>query len=316
MEKIPLILVTFNPPASLAERLDQFSRDFDQIILVDNGSSAEKIGIIKERIQPEGGRIRAILNSRNIGVAAALNQGFSLAHRLGYRHAIALDQDSIPAPDMLAALTASHHNHPNREKLAVLAPDIVEKAGVRQSHYITANGRYFFRRVSCEGTVIRNVSFAITSGSMFDLELYKQIGPFREDFFIDAVDMEYCLRAITKGCEVSIACNAKLEHQLGNRRTKKVLGRSFSPTFHPPSRWYYINRNRVAMIIRYGWRFPHWLFHELGVSITSFARMLLLEDKRIGKTRAVFFGLRDGLLQRMGEMPDDVKKVLVPQGEA
>ena len=310
MENIPALVITFNPSYNLENRLDFLYTHFDHILLVDNGSEPDIRRVIEGQIQQRGTKLGTILNPRNLGVATALNQGFSLAMQLGYDYVITLDQDSLPVPGMKEELLQAMQTHPNREKLVVIAPDVIEDTLGEQTRYLSSRHRLSFERVTCKEGLIRNVLFVITSGSMYNLNLYKQIGPFRDDFFIDAIDQEYCLRAIGKGHEVSVACNARLEHHLGNRRQKQFLGKTHSPTFHPPFRWYYISRNRIMMILLYGWRFPQWLFHETGVALKSLIRMLLFENQRTIKVKAILLGTWDGLTRRSGEMPLQVKKSL------
>jgi len=312
MTNIPALVITYNPTLNLVQKLDFLFHEFDQIILVDNGSSPEIRDTIQTQVKARGSKLKALLNERNVGVAAALNQGFSLAIQMGYGYIIALDQDSSPIRGMKIELIKAEQNHPNRGRLAVLGPDIVEDILGKPSRYIQPDGFMFFERVRCKGEILRNLSFVITSGSMFNLELYKRIGPFRDDFFIDAVDTEYCLRARTKGYEISVACNAYLKHHLGNRQQIEFLGKTHSPTFHPPYRWYYISRNRIRMFLLYGWRFPHWLFYEIIITITSLSRMLIFENQRAIKVKAILLGTWHGLTQKLGEIPVETKNSLSP----
>ena len=107
-----------------------------------------------------------------------------------------------------------------------------------------------------------------------------------------------------------MACNAYLHHSLGNQQKHKFFGRDFYPTFHSTTRWYYISRNRIRMLKQYSIRFPHWFLFELMVSINSILRMLLFENQRATKIKAILLGTLDGFLERMGIMPDTIKKLL------
>ena len=82
------------------------------------------------------------------------------------------------------------------------------------------------------------------------------------------------------------------------------------PTFHPPIRWYYISRNRVPMIRMYGLKFPHWLSFEIVSSIYIFFRMLLFEDHRLKKFKAIYYGTLDGVRGRMGKIRPELEKKL------
>lgn len=310
MKKTPVLIITYNPAENLDRHLDTLYEQFNEIVLVDNGSSLETRNCIVEQARRRGPALKAILNDDNLGVATALNQGFSLAVELGYDRVITLDQDSVPEPGMKDALVNGFQNHSNREKLAVLAPVIFEEVTDQSARYLRQKNKFVFERLYCDQQFLRNVTFVITSGSLYNLNLYRVLGPFRDDFFIDAVDTEYCLRAIRSGYEVSVACGARLAHTLGNRQRKSILGQIHYPTFHSPTRWYYISRNRVSMLRMYAWRFPHWFFFEMAVTLTGFTRMLLFEDRRLNKIKAFLLGTRDGLRKKMGKISRETQKIL------
>jgi rhamnosyltransferase len=310
MKPPPALIVTYNPAQSLGQHLDILSREFDEIILVDNGSGPETRASLAEQVRQKGTVLKVIFNDQNLGVAAALNQGFSLALKLGYDQVITLDQDSVPEPGMKQALVDGLQAHPNRENLAVLAPVIFEELPSYPARYLRAKNRWLFERVDCSEQFLRNVTFVITSGSLYSLNHYRDIGPFREDFFIDAVDTEYCLRAIHLGYEVSVACEARLIHVLGSRQKKSLLGREQYPTFHSPTRWYYISRNRIFMLRTYALWFPHWFFFEMAVTLTWLGRMILFEDQRLVKLKAFLLGIRDGIRKKSGKISPEVQRSL------
>ena len=63
----------------------------------------------------------------------------------------------------------------------------------------------------------------------------------REDFFIDALDIEWCLRAKSLGYEVAMTNKAMMKHSIGEEANNKIEG-------HSPFREFYICRNSIAMI--------------------------------------------------------------------
>ena len=140
----------------------------------------------------------------------------------------------------------------------------------------------------------------ITSGALCRAAVFQTIGAFRDDFFIDYVDMEYCLRAKLYGYETLVNCEAHLIHRLGKRQKRVVMGRAEYPRFHSPLRWYYVSRNRIPMLRMYALRFPYWLIYETFNFVYGFVRMLLLEDQRREKVGAFLRGTWDGMRGRLG----------------
>jgi O-antigen biosynthesis protein len=303
------LIITCNPSSEFNRHLDHLHDKFETIVIVDNNSSQDFQFLIQE-YEKKHDDLSLILNNKNLGIATALNQGFQWAIEHGYKYVVTLDQDSSPAPGMINSLVQGLEDHPNRENLAVLTPMIVEELLPRLSQYMRRRNKFVYEHASAESGLLRNVTISITSGSLYNLEIWQKLGPFRDDFFIDYVDTEYNLRAIQHGYEISVQCDARLIHNLGKRQEKKLLGKTLYPTFHSPVRWYYISRNRIAMLKMYALKQPHWFFYEMITTIRTFIRAFSLEDHRLQKFNAFLYGTYDGLRGKMGEISPEVKKIL------
>ena len=295
--RIPLgIIVTFNPPSNFFANLDLFYNQFNQLLIVDNGSNPDIRRLLKQEIQLRGSCLNVIFNEKNYGIAKALNQGFYWALAQDYNHVITFDQDSHPTPGMLSAMQDVFDTYSIDGHLAIVAPIVGDSLINKKARYLRSQRGIFFERVFCEGNVLDNVSSVITSGSLYDLAIYQHLGPFREDFFIDYVDTEYCLRAKQNGYRIMVACNAFLDHRLGNQQKRYFLGQEHYPTFHSSFRWYYIGRNRIQMLKSYALQFPHWLTYEIIASLYMLIRMLFFEKQKKAKMWAMMRGTLDGVL--------------------
>ena len=300
-ESVCAIVVAYHPDQAFAHRLEAIRTQVAQVVVVDNGSGGPEAPLGLAVVASQG--FDVIKNQSNRGVGEALDQGLAWAIQRDHSFALTLDQDSRPAEGMVAALLEAYRSHPRKERLAIVAPQVVgDEVGVR-ARYLRRLAPGLYRRTSCSGDVLDDVTSVITSGSLVNLAAYQVIGGFREDFFIDYVDTEYCLRAQTHGYCIAVACKAVLHHRLGARLHTRLAGLDFYPTFHSPERWYYIARNRIPMIRMYAWRFPHWFTYEVIASVHGLLRMLLFEDRRREKLIAVMKGTIDGLLGRLGPGP-------------
>ena len=76
-----------------------------------------------------------------------------------------------------------------------------------------------------------------------------RVGPMREDLFIDYVDVEWGLRARSRGYQCFGVCGAHMAHSLGELPIR-WLGRAYP--HHSPLRHYYLFRNAV-LLYREGW---------------------------------------------------------------
>ncbi len=95
------------------------------------------------------------------------------------------------------------------------------------------------------------MEFLATSGSLVDLAAHAQIGPFRDDFFIDAVDLEWCFRAWARGWSCWMDPGTAIPHSVG----RGTIRARFLPVAMPDQPLF-----RMAVYVRntaYGWRLPH-----------------------------------------------------------
>ncbi len=299
--KVCAVVVTYNPDEALLERLAAIKRQAEKVILVDNASGEESRAILQ--LASEDHHIDVVANTDNVGVAAALNQGIQKARDEGFEWVLTLDQDSEPSQGMLEELWAAYGTVANPERIAIIAPQVIDAEIGRRAPFLRKRFGPFYRRDRCDNSALEDVTAVITSGALVRLSVIEAIGGFREDFFIDYVDTEFCLRALSHGYRIAVACRAELKHRLGDRRKLRLGLFSLYPTFHSPVRWYSISRNRIPMLRAYSLRFPHWLAYELVATIFTFLRMLLTEDQKGAKLSAVVRGTWDGLSGRMGRPP-------------
>jgi rhamnosyltransferase len=304
------IIVTYNPPTEFFDNLDGWKTQFDPLIIIDNASKPETCGLLQQVIQKNKGNIEIIFNETNLGIASALNQGFARLINQGLDFVFVFDQDSQPAPGMVDTILDTFNSHPNREKIAMVAPMVEDTETKIKFRYVRPRGRFLFERTSFPGQVLEDVSVVITSGALYNLNAYAKIGPFRDDFFIDYVDTEYCLRARQHDYAIIVTGKTSLSHRLGNQQKRHIGPLTMYPTFHSPLRWYYMSRNRIPMFRLYAFRFPHWFFYELIINSFGLIRLLLFEDQKTSKLMALILGTIDGLHQHMGPISNSRKALI------
>jgi rhamnosyltransferase len=92
----------------------------------------------------------------------------------------------------------------------------------------------------------------ITSGSILNLSLTKNIGPFNEALFIDFVDAEFSYRVIQNGYLNLMFSNIVLNHSLGTLVEGRSLGnfKKSMRIIHAPIRVFYIVRNGLYLLFK------------------------------------------------------------------
>lgn len=268
------VVVAYFPDAELAERVERVARQVGAVIVVDNTPDP----VVEERLRalavPDPPLV--ISNRRNLGIAAALNQGLKHAVALGYDWVLTLDQDTGCRDDMVTTLL--HIAQTCEPRPAVVGSNY--DYGIRR--------RIFEVPPDGPGEWVESHT-VISSGSLIDARFALQIGGFREDYFIDQVDHEFCLRARSFGRRVVISRKPVMDHRVGD-----AIGG------HSPLREYYIMRNSITLLGRYWRREPRWCFLHLRSLCRHYWHMVAWHPRRLTKVRAVRAGVVDAVAGRMG----------------
>jgi rhamnosyltransferase len=277
------VIVTFHPDSEILDRVEKIASEVAQVVIVDNASGDACKGRLKE--VSDKVRVELILNDRNEGIAIALNQGMRWAIDRGYEWVLTLDQDTIVAPDMVESLSGIYCVTPFRDELAVIGSNFTN----------TANGKPFHRFVQATDSVGEEVKTVITSGSLICVRVFQIIGGFRDDFFIDCVDLEYCLRARSHGFHIVIACRPLMQHSIGHVSEHRVLWKKTGTTNHSSWRQYSISRNTTILVREYMFKEFIWVLGTLWSRFKSILLMLFFEQERFQKIKYVVLGCLDGV---------------------
>ena len=96
------VVVTFEPdPEGLRELLARLAPQVATVLVVDNASARQPPRLARDEAT-------LIPLTRNAGIAAAQNIGIRTAVGLGATFVLLMDQDSLPAADMVTQLLNAH----------------------------------------------------------------------------------------------------------------------------------------------------------------------------------------------------------------
>ncbi|MEI5668081.1 hypothetical protein WBO78_23140 [Bosea sp. CCNWLW174] len=242
-------------------------------------------------------QLRLISNAENLGLGRGLNGVMEAAGREGFSHVMLLDQDSEPPADLLDALTARAVALEGQgEKVAVLCPRLTPPP---EGFYKPI--RYEWRgQARADG--LSPLDFAPTSGSLVSVASYAAIGPFREDFFIAGLDVEWGFRAWNRGFGSYLANDLAMPHRWGEAVSEEELGKP-QILRHAPVRNYYYARNVIATArlahVPMRWRLRSCLALAAQVGLLG----LKGPPGSLGPVRA---GLADGLRGQLGPAPASI----------
>ncbi len=287
-------IVIYHPDeANLRRLVAAVAPDLREVVVYANSPlAADTEAALREAAGGTG--LSVMRRDENLGLGVAYNDLLDHARSRGAPFLFLLDQDSLPPPGAIARLATVHR----RLAAAGARPAIV---GPRPTDW---GGRVMKSPPEQGGdgaapgvADASRVQFVISSGSLVAVAAAGEIGPFREDFFIDAIDLEWGMRANHLGYSIWIAEDVPMAHELGRGLIRLPLGLLL--TDQPPRRIYTFLRNQLAML-----RLPH-------VPAGHKARTLLALPLRIAvylvhnrfsrEVRiALWRGLLDGARGRLG----------------
>lgn len=281
------VVVAFNPNSDLLENITALRPQVREVVVVDNASSPTTLKHVQE-VEKCGAKV--FYNGENLGIAAALNIGMRYASEQGYTWIATFDQDSKPPAEFVERLLEAYDAYPNREHIAILSPVYRDEATGTVFQHSEKNGESSQEIVS-----------TMTSGNLVRAEVLAKTGLFAEDFFIDYVDHEFCLRCRKEGFGVLESRTATLNHNLGETEKYIRFGLTFHATNHSSLRRYYNSRNRLVVYRRYLFSETRWILKDMLGFFKEVSKIILVERGKREKLSAIGQGLWHGLTGKMGK---------------
>jgi rhamnosyltransferase len=301
--RVTAIVVSFQPRESdLARLIRAVAPQVEDLIVIDNGSDSDRMTCL-EVLRSDVTEIVHL--GQNFGIAYAHNVGIRWAEARRATHVLLLDQDSEPAPDMVATLLAAESELLHRHmKVGAVGPVfydarldrtwpfyVLSKLGIRP-RYCPTDSPVDVGSIPCD--------LLITSGSLIRLPVLQETGPLNEGFFIEHVDTEWSLRARAHGFLLFGVCSARMYHTLGDAVLKLPFTRR-TVQLYRPQRYYYMFRNAVLL-----WRLPHaplqWKINEIKRLLLRIVLLGIFAPERVKRLRMMGLGLWHGLIGRTGRL--------------
>ena len=282
--KILALIVTYKPDSAVLQRnIDSFIEHVDRLLIWDNTPGEERYFGHPAFSFIEMPKIEILGDGQNRGVGYALNQGVRYAMENGYSYLLTMDQDSYFADKSFSRLA---------QTIETLNDSLV--AGVVPYACI----QNLTPSAGKEEKGVSKTFNAITSGTVYMTEPMGKIGAFRTDFFIDAIDTEYALRAKKNKYYFLQVHEALLQHQLGNIKMRSLGFRNIRCFNYSPMRCYYFARNQYIVCRNYP-SIKRWFAYWKSFIFRNFSVALFETDKR-KKMGAYFRGLFDGIRGKTG----------------
>jgi rhamnosyltransferase len=290
MKSFGLIFVLYNPSEAFLDNLVEARAACPNVIAVDNSPEANV------RLHENLGRrgIQIMFNRNHGGLAGAYNRGAEMLLAQACDVIFLLDQDSQIErtffTDMMEAANGLGTD------TFLIGPKIFE-IKLQRCMPVMPPGKYFPKpiRIDDKTTGLFSTMCIISSGSAISATTYRKLGAFREDYFMEYIDVEYSFRAISQNVPVYVNAAATLRQSNGDIERR---GKLFS-THHAAWRRYYIARNMVHCLRLYRSLCGlHWLSGLMAMQ--QALTVLLFDSQKLEKVAAIACGYLDGMFGRLG----------------
>jgi rhamnosyltransferase len=286
------VVVTYNPALEVLEKLlDALVPQVAFVVLVDNGSHSDLAVWNQGRYSVP---VEVLLQGENKGIAAAQNIGIQWARNRGAGFVLLMDQDSIPAPDMVDKLMASIAK---QTLPAAAGPRYLDERQNNPPPFLRVQGLRLERCACSSETSVVPVDYLIASGCLIPMSVLDKVGGMRDDLFIDYVDIEWGLRASHQGFQSYGVCSAHMQHSLGDHPTK-FFGKNIP--LHNPLRHYYHFRNAV-ILYKTPWVPLNWKVVDGWRLCLKYVFYSLFTKPRRAHWRMMTLGVWHGLVGRAGK---------------
>ena len=228
----------------------------------------------------------------NVGIAAASNIGAKvLLENRGVEWLIFSDQDTVFPDEYFTDL----FKEISKDCVNMLAPKYYDEVSASiQMSMVQRFGKRVFLSDELSGVVYQ----VIASGLAIRSSLFFELKGFREDLFIDWVDMELCWRAYKTGVRLKLM-SASLSHRLGDSSVT-LFGAAIP--IRSGLRYYYLIRNGLYLGLRFNhgsswiniWFLRKVLHHLVGYAVLS------IRDRQ--KLLLILKGFIHGIQGKLGRL--------------
>ena len=265
------VVVLYEPQKEYLLNIDSYLNQVHKLIIFDNSITinAWLLDFLTDR-----NKIVYKSFQRNLGIAFALNYAADFFIKSGYKFLLTMDQDSKATPDMVNKL---YNVIKDNNDIGIISPYHLNKLN---THKIP--------EVEIEEKLV-----VMTSGNLLNLKAYKEVGPFKNEFFIDYVDTEYCMRLKMNNYRIIRVNSALIYHNEANVSKKSLIKRIVYPYNHSPKRMYFKVRNRFYLRDIYKKIFPDYFNYEFPLFRNMLLKIILFENKKIKKIKFAIKGFID-----------------------
>lgn len=269
--KILAVIVIYNPDWELlGNNIRAFYDHVDGILVWNNSDAPIYLSDVRE-LQPFFNKTIYKTQHQNVGIAKPLNYAWHYAKEHGYDTLLTMDDDSVFHNFDTYRQHVDHHWQQNGLSLCGPTTLATKQTGMRKVHHL------------------------ITSGMLVPISLLDKAGGYCQLFHVDGIDIELCINLACQKIWSYCDYDSLLQQRYGTPATKKWGPITLRSPNYSPDRLHDIFCNHIIILRKY--HYPlHLLWHIIRLYVIGFVckGVLLVEDNKKAKLKAVFRGIKDG----------------------
>ena len=196
IKNLTAVITSFKSEKKILNCIKSLGKDLD-IIVIENSNDKK----LKAKLEKENSNLKCVLSEKNLGYAKGNNLGLSLVKT---SYALIINPDAEVHEDTISNFLLSAKAKPD---FAIIAPHIQE----------TLNNS--FKETKKEILEVENVKgFAM----FLNLDQFKKVGYFDENFFIYFEEIDLCRRLIKNGKKIFLDTNVKVAHLGGTSHEDSI----------------------------------------------------------------------------------------------
>jgi GT2 family glycosyltransferase len=298
---IAIILVNWNGyrhTAACLTSLKKVPTENFKIIVVDNASTDSSLDQLKVGF-PE---VVFLENTENKGFAGGNNVGIDFAIKEGFEYVMLLNNDTIVEPGFLTPLLRFFQSQ-QKCQVGMVQPLI---KFMHDKTTIWSAGGLFNKWLGISHTIgngktelprdIQELDWVTGCCTIMPTIAIREVGALNENYFAYFEDVDWALRMGSRGYRHFIVPEALIYHEAGASSTTAKQEGTLQPIV-----FYYLSRNQFFQLKQHV-KFPlsiiAWVYH-----LSKFLGWMgyFLLRNRPSKLRALWFGIRDGIMLHPGK---------------
>ncbi|MCH9637307.1 MAG: glycosyltransferase [Gammaproteobacteria bacterium] len=305
--RILINIVLYNSDKNKILELIRICLDYEQvkILLFDNASDNHSLNYIDSE------KVILYKSTKNVGIAGAHYYACEMAESENFDFVLFLDQDTqLPEYFVNSMILEFYQLQKIHSRLVAIGPlwkdprvyDWYQKKFNKFKKFKkfkkfvkkVLNKR--FKITSKIDNIYRVNNVIISSGMLVLVKSLKNIGYPKKEYFIDLVDLEWCLRALSKDYHVERLKKIQIQHTIGEIKINK---NSFM-LYQNPMRYYYAIRNSFFLFREKKYPFD-FRFFILIRNILEIKKIPFVPEPKKSLLAAIR-GIKDGIYKKSSEI--------------